>query len=896
MTFLTQFALWLYALLLRLYPRYYREEFGEEVTAVFQQHLQQAAASSPREALAVIGRELRDWPLSCLREHARERNRLLMLPRPLFLSGRGAVAAGVPFLFSLVGFGLIFIFIPNVSRFTPLFFLAGGVLVAWWRRWPGWVVSWLGLLIFYGQNWLPYSFFTTEPAWNSVPRLLNNLSQVAIQVGWLLVMYWVVRRWPRHGTLVFLQFLLMPWWFSLEFVSEAITAVIFSVITLFLAGTAIAIARQRTLSGDLWLMFGAALLPGALLSWGGQFFGPGMDNAMRSVLPQLLEALAPFLIIILLQTLNAWGQENGRTTHRLTRTIAVSTWVAFFAILALQRVVGPSDLEAFQLGGTPVLIGLWLLGVVVLLISVWRLRLASLPRPVLAFYGLMLLLLPVLQRPANLTYMARSMSYNKPALSDIAALIPTFETADFITFNLGIVGVVLLPWMVGRVRQQTVAFPKFPEPTGWQAWRQRRQARREARPAIDSRARRKRIVGLLLGGSLLAGCVGFLAVFLPLQLEAEPYTRQVALGDVDSDGDLDVLLANTRRIVPIADNVLLLNDGNGRFTPSGQPVGSGSTSALILDINGNGDLDIVLGGMGGVAVYGKRGDGRTFGLRFLVSALQAPESGINTAFFQVGDLNGDGLMDVFVAGCCGMGISNDPAPGQMRWVPSANRVLFGSEERLVDSGQALGTAGSEAIDLGDLDGDGDIDAFVGNTQDNGEELVNNLPNDVWLNDGRGQFSDSGQKLGQQRTYAVALGDVDGDGDLDALVGNEGADELWLNDGSGRFTLSTQSWSPRRTLTAALVDLDGDGDLDALTGHELTTGFAWWRQGIIWWNDGYGRFTEGDQKIHYRPNGALAVGDVNGDSLPDIVVGELDEVKVWLNEGNGRFVPTPSFDG
>lgn len=892
MTLLTQFAFWMYTFLLRLYPRYFREEFGEEVTAVFQQHLQDAAASSPRDALAVMGRELRDWPLSCLREHARERNRQLLLPRPLFLSGWGAVAAGVPFLLSFVIFGFLLSFNANLSRFLPLYFLAAGVLVAWWRRWPGWVVSWLGLLIFYGQNWLPYTFFMNELAWNSLPRLLNNLSQVLFQVGWLLVMYWVVRRWPRHGALVFLQFLLMPWAFNLEFVSQAITAVIFSVINLFLAVTAIAIARQRTLNGDLWLMFGAALLPGALLSWGGATFSPGMGNAMRSVLPQLLEVLAPALLIILLQTLNAWGQENGRTAYRLTRIIFVATWLTYFAVLAASRLLGPSDLEAFQLSAIPILLGLWLLGVVAILLSIWQLRFASLPRPILAFFGLMLLLLPLLHRPMYLSGTVRSLTYNKPALAHIQALIPTFQTADFILFNLGFAGVLLLPWMVERVRQQTAAFPKFPEPTGWWAWRQSQAARREARLAVNGRSRRKRLVALLLGGGLLAGCVGFLAVFLPLQLEAEPYTQQVVLGDVDGDGDLDVLLVNTRRLIPLADNVLLLNDGNGRFIPSGQPVGGGSTSALFLDINGDGDLDILLGGMGGIVVYGKRGDGRFSDLNLRFQGLQTPESGINTAFLGAGDLNGDGLTDVFVAGCCGFGVSNEPTPGQTRWIPPANRVLFGSEDGLVDSGQALGTAGSEAIDLGDLDGDGHLDAFVGNTQGNGEVMQNSLPNEVWLNDGSGYFSDSGQRLGQQRTYAVALGDVDGDGDLDALVGNEGADELWLNDGSGRFTLSAQSWSQKRTLTVFLADLDGNGHLDAVTGHALTSSFAWWRQAIIWWNDGSGHFTQG-QKIRYRPNGAIAVGDVNGDNLPDIVVGELDKVTVWLNDGNGRFVRGPS---
>ena len=71
----------------------------------------------------------------------------------------------------------------------------------------------------------------------------------------------------------------------------------------------------------------------------------------------------------------------------------------------------------------------------------------------------------------------------------------------------------------------------------------------------------------------------------------------------------------------------------------------------------------------------------------------------------------------------------------------------------------MGSTSSYGLSLGDLDGDGDMDAFEAN--------INSQPNKIWLNDGTGMFTDSGQTLGSQSSYCVALGDLDGDGDLDA---------------------------------------------------------------------------------------------------------------------------------
>jgi hypothetical protein len=244
------------------------------------------------------------------------------------------------------------------------------------------------------------------------------------------------------------------------------------------------------------------------------------------------------------------------------------------------------------------------------------------------------------------------------------------------------------------------------------------------------------------------------------------------------------------------------------------------------------------------------------------------------------DLNGDLRTDLFLAGCCGGGLPS----GQNEMTPlnTYNTVWLGGEGELPRNGdQRFGAGSSEMVDLADLDGDGDLDAFTANSahMDDRAEPVDYDPNQVWLNNGQGDFKDSGQRLGNQRSYAVALGDLDGDGDPDAFVGNLGPDEVWLNDGRGGFSDSGQTLDDSLTRFVYLVDLDGDNDLDAFAGDSS--------RGQIWLNDGRGVFADSGQVIRHGNLHSVAVGDVDGDGDVDIVAGKIDGARVWFNDGSGR---------
>ncbi len=211
--------------------------------------------------------------------------------------------------------------------------------------------------------------------------------------------------------------------------------------------------------------------------------------------------------------------------------------------------------------------------------------------------------------------------------------------------------------------------------------------------------------------------------------------------------------------------------------------------------------------------------------------------------------------------------------------PVADTVWFNDGTgRFSDSGQQLGSDSTLGLALADLDGDGDLDALTANGG-----LFSAEPLQVWLNSGLGVFS-PGASFGSLMSTAVALGDLDGDGDLDALVtGQVGwPSQVWLNSGNATFALR-QSLSDAGSNAVALGDLDGDGDLDAFLGNGGGEGHT------VWLNDGTGLFTQSEQVLGTDFGYAVALGDLDGDGDLDAVVpGLFSPLTVWINNGSGQF--------
>ncbi|MEO1611685.1 MAG: VCBS repeat-containing protein, partial [Pseudomonadota bacterium] len=225
----------------------------------------------------------------------------------------------------------------------------------------------------------------------------------------------------------------------------------------------------------------------------------------------------------------------------------------------------------------------------------------------------------------------------------------------------------------------------------------------------------------------------------------------------------------------------------------------------------------------------------------------------------VKDLNGDGFDDVLV-----VGMNGSPRNGREK----QQGFIFLNDKRggfTEAKGDKLVTLGTSEVLVEDFNGDGRLDFF---NADFGHDFNPFLggKNQLFFGTANGGFKDVSGRLPNlsDLTHSAAAGDIDGDGDIDIYVGNlpgpgDVTPYFLINNGKGRFTLNRDdvptslapqavaTGEPRKMLSSELVDLNGDGALDLLLGRDQNNALGG-DADRIFFNDGSGGFSDADQLL------------------------------------------------
>lgn len=302
------------------------------------------------------------------------------------------------------------------------------------------------------------------------------------------------------------------------------------------------------------------------------------------------------------------------------------------------------------------------------------------------------------------------------------------------------------------------------------------------------------------------------------------------------------------------------------------------------DVDGDGDLDVIAALEADEnRLYINDGNGVLSWKRGVFKAAKH-----DTEHVRAVDFDGDGHIDiVFVA---------EDDQTHEYYLGNGDGTFRDVSDRL------LGLSEANGLDVGDVDGDGRPDIVVGNSGSAGQNFL-------WINDPErpGYFIDrTAEYLPQvnDATQSIKLADVNGDGYLDMVVGNEvPPNRLLLNDGRGGFTEHADQLEllePLETREALVFDVDGDGDPDIVFANITSNGGKWDKNPVarILINDGHGRFT--DETAQRMPGYKFSTYsareiDFDHDGHIDLLLSAVavpgfseEPLRAFRNDGTGHF--------
>jgi len=341
-------------------------------------------------------------------------------------------------------------------------------------------------------------------------------------------------------------------------------------------------------------------------------------------------------------------------------------------------------------------------------------------------------------------------------------------------------------------------------------------------------------------------------------------SADVALGDLNGDGDLDVIFANIGQLKRVC-----LGNGAGGFTGCADVGGVRNSTEVALGlVKGDGNLDAVLANNGDLnrVMWGDGTGGFSGGSN--VGAGARRSFGV-----ALGDLNGDSNLDVVFANngdrnrrCLGDGAGGLNCINASADTNSSRGVALGNINNTVDSY---------------------LDAVFANA---------GQPNRGCLGDAAGNFTGGCADVSGDTndTRGVALGDLNGDGNLDAVFAN-GTDQQnrrCLGDAAGNFTggCADVSGDTNRSLAVALGDLNGDGDLDAVFANRGQVN----RRCL---GNGAGGFACADVSADTNNSRGVALGLLGLDvSSVAVTIAPANGAAVVNPDGSITYTPDPGFSG
>ena len=318
--------------------------------------------------------------------------------------------------------------------------------------------------------------------------------------------------------------------------------------------------------------------------------------------------------------------------------------------------------------------------------------------------------------------------------------------------------------------------------------------------------------------------------FLQTDYASGIWPKSVAVGDFNNDGKLDIVVANNSMSSNLDPHTVSVYLGNGDGTFQAKQdyaVGGSPTFVTVGDLNGDGKLDLVVAG-GAVSVLLGNGDG-TFQPQISYS--------LGTSYIAIGDFNGDGVLDLAAS------------------IGDSVCILLGNGDGTFQAQQTVATVpGANSLAMGDFNGDNRSDLVV---MGDGGVIT------LLLGKGDGTF-DAGTTAGTVTGGGtIEVADVNEDGKPDLVVFN-GAVRVLLGNGDGTFQLLP--YDPNMDgfsgYSFAVADLNGDGKPDLVVPN-------WYGETWVLFGNGDGTFQVATYPTTVWGWQAIAVGDFNGDGRPDI---------------------------